>query len=143
MITEDYVSFDTAKLLKEKGFDEKCRYVYNTEGKKIASEHFMEGESFVDKIDIESVARYDGWNTYLLGDYAYLCPTLQMAMKWLREVHKIAINIEWGEVFEENYQWWCIILNQNSGEILRESEYCKTYEEAAEEAIKYCLENLI
>ena len=25
MITEDYVSFETAKLLKEKGFDEKCR----------------------------------------------------------------------------------------------------------------------
>lgn len=25
MITEDYVSFETAKLLKEKGFDEGCR----------------------------------------------------------------------------------------------------------------------
>ena len=25
MITEDYVSFETAKLLKEKGFDETCR----------------------------------------------------------------------------------------------------------------------
>jgi len=24
MITEDYVSFETAKLLKEKGFDEEC-----------------------------------------------------------------------------------------------------------------------
>ena len=27
-ITEDYVSFETAKLLKEKGFNEKCKYCY-------------------------------------------------------------------------------------------------------------------
>ena len=66
-----------------------------------------------------------------------------MTLKWLREVHKIAINIGWGEVFEENYQWWCIILNQNNGEILRENEYHKTYEEACAQAIRYCLMNLI
>ena len=29
MITEDYVSFETAKLLKEKGFDEPCQYFYD------------------------------------------------------------------------------------------------------------------
>ena len=28
MITEDYVSFETAKLLKEKGFDEPCTYLW-------------------------------------------------------------------------------------------------------------------
>jgi hypothetical protein len=28
MITEDYVSFETAKLLKEKGFNERCNRVY-------------------------------------------------------------------------------------------------------------------
>ena len=32
MITEDYVSFETAKLLKEKGFDEPCVYVYRHDG---------------------------------------------------------------------------------------------------------------
>jgi len=30
MITEDYVSFETAKLLKEKGFDEYCGYYDQT-----------------------------------------------------------------------------------------------------------------
>jgi hypothetical protein len=29
MITEDYVSFETAKLLKEKGFDATCKKYYN------------------------------------------------------------------------------------------------------------------
>ena len=108
MITEDYVSFETAKLLEEKGFD-------------------------IDDCEVH----YDP------TDHTSYDITLQMAMKWLREVHKIVINIGWGEVFEENYQWWCIILNRNSGEILRENEYYKTYEEACEAAIKYCLENLI
>lgn len=34
MITEDYVSFEVAKLLKEKGFDEPLKRFYNSEGKK-------------------------------------------------------------------------------------------------------------
>ncbi len=31
MITEDYVSFETAKLLKEKGFDELCYQKYDSQ----------------------------------------------------------------------------------------------------------------
>ena len=126
MITEDYVSYEIAKLLKAKGFTEgeDCFGFYDKKG----SIHFC--QTFGD------ISDYD-------EDTCIDAPTLQMAMKWLREVHKIAINIGWGEAFEENYQWWCIILNQNSGKILRESEYHKTYEEACEAAIKYCLENLI
>ena len=159
MITEDYVSFETAKLLKEKGFDEKCRYVYNNKGNKIAYERFMEGESFVDKIDIESVARYDGWNTYLLGDYAYLCPTLQMAMKWLREKYDLHIEItsikpygsdgnghdipldgvEYHSNIVQNNKWTDIIKKFKSHSIA-----CYySYEQACEAAIIYCLENLI
>ena len=101
MITEDYVSFETAKLLKEKGFDEKCKYVWKldkandpnaTDGiSKICAERFMEGESSVDNSDIKSVFEYEGW----LEDHheAYLCPTLQMAMKWLRKAYDIHINV--------------------------------------------------
>lgn len=31
MITEDYVSYEVTKLLKEKGFDEECSYRYVAE----------------------------------------------------------------------------------------------------------------
>ena len=133
MTTEDYVSFETAKLLKEKGFYGECLSMYLT-----PKPHFGMGNPNEAKIAPH------GRDSHYYEGYEYQCeaPTLQMAMKWLREAHKIAINIGWGEAFEENYQWWCIILNQNSGEILRESEYSKTYEEAAEAAIRYCLYNL-
>lgn len=39
MITEDYVSFETAKLLKEKGFDESCRAVYEEKVLRINTPH--------------------------------------------------------------------------------------------------------
>ena len=76
----------------------------------------------------------------------YSAPTLQMAMKWLREVYRIDIEVRTHYL---NY------LKPNeiryySGKILKGSEdviqtiYSKdTYEEVCEEAIKYCLENLI
>lgn len=64
-------------------------------------------------------------------------------MKWLREVHHIAINIGWGEIFEEQYQWWSITLNMCNGNILYDGNYCPSYEEAAESALKYCLKNWI
>lgn len=122
MIEEAYVSFETAKLLKEKGFDNISLIMYKENGEVC--------------INPKSVV---SWRL----KYWYPCLTLQMAMKWLREVHNIAINIGWGEIFEDKFQWWCIILNQKDGNILRESEYYSTYEEACEAAIKYCLENLI
>lgn len=142
MITEDYVSFETAKLLKDKGFpqeyDDYHALVYNEED--------YEDEYEVQRFVLETkLVKAGTLSSYPIGvpEPKCYCCTLQMAMKWLREVHNIALNIGWGEILEDKFQWWCIILNQKDGSILRESEYSATYEEAAESAIKYCLENLI
>lgn len=74
-ISEDYVSFETAKLLKEKGFDEICYLGYNKNG--------------------EYVPTSNRTNSQIIQpDFCYICcPTLQMTMKWLREVHNINIDI--------------------------------------------------
>ncbi len=121
MITEDYVSFETAKLLKEKGFNEPCVYVYRHDG----SEDIWDA----DKEDI-----------------AYQKPTLQMAMKWLREVHKLAIYPFLVNLMDIKSAWWYRIV-RNTGLVLidekEEDPIYGTYEQACEEAIKYCLENLI
>ena len=121
MITEDYVSFEIAKLLKEKGFDEPTTKSYYTEG-------FENPMKF--SHDLLPCIRPD----------EFLCPTLQMAMKWLREVHKIQL---WAEPYEyEKGQYnayvrvkWFIHQWQGAG--------YKSNAEACEAAIKYCLENLI
>jgi len=113
MIQEDYVSFEVAKLLKEKEFDEPC-----TELNKLC---LRDGKKPVLKV------------------------THQKAMKWLREVHGIFIAINNDDLV---FNWQCYdLINRGSTldpKILSES-YAgyKTYEQAVEAALKYCLENLI
>ena len=126
MITEDYVSFETAKLLKEKGF-------------LLPSTNFRDWVCcmYDENGDIQ-------WGCYHTNWYARV--TLQMAMKWLRETYWVDIEVRTHYL---NY------LKPNeiryyAGKILKGSEdiihtiYSKdTYEEVCEAAIKYCLENLI
>ena len=147
MIQEDYTSFKTSILLKEKGFNERCRYVYMPDGTRVAAQIFMEGESSVDNDDIESVARYNDWIPYTQGEYAYLCPTQQVAMKWLREKHNICIivdicfndarNREPGFVFEI----WTLTTPYDCLDV--PTDAFNTYEEAAEEAIRFCLIDIL
>ena len=131
MVEEAYVSFAISKLLKEKGFNEKLLTFYITdEAKKEGCFQLM---AFTDdKID----------NNH--SDYCYLAPTLQMAMKWLREVHKIYIDISptYSEVEKTIHFIWQIFDSNYDGVGDCEIFYGK-YETACEAAIKYCLENLI
>ena len=68
MIQEQYVSFETAKLLKEKGFDEPSRLYWRN----YSDFCFEHTKYFVTAKDV-----------YLLR------PTQQMAMRWLREVYNL------------------------------------------------------
>ena len=81
MLTEDYVSFEIAKLLKEKGFDnEYTNAFYDKSG----SLYF---------IDILS-----DFSEHPDNDSDIAASTLYVAMKWLREEHNIAINIGWPDI---------------------------------------------
>ena len=152
MITEDYVSFEVAELLKEKGFDEKCSCVWiinkannpeDTDGVyKVASPYFMEGESYVSNEDIDRVLKY--FDEYYYKD-AFLCPTLSVVMKWLREIHNIHIDINTNWAFKDDLIVVGYMFNTHStiNSWYQDLVNYPTYEEACEEAIKYCLENLI
>lgn len=130
MIKEDYVSFEVAKLLKEKGFDGDINAYYHIwdNGNKVCS--------------AQEFSCSEAPHLYILA------PTHQMAMKWLREKHKILITIipqEIGlgvdklcygiyKITEDLYQPLC---NGKTDSLVN------SYEEAVEAAIKYCLEHLI
>jgi hypothetical protein len=125
MITEDYVSFETAKLLKEKGFDRYPLFpCYQEDNGK-----FIDTPTTLDTIN-----------------YCFIpASTLQMAMKWLREVHDIQVEIciVGAEPWENPTKWLYGWRVQNTVVIDRHKADYKLYEEACEAAIKYCLENLI
>ena len=144
MITEDYVSFETAKLLKEKGFDEMCQKVYMNNGQLLWAQIFIEGESFVDNKYIEVVANYNDWITYTQGEYAYLCPTLQMAMKWLRKEKGIAVVPILSSVLDnEKFLWDVEIIVAKTNETYHQGWIYESPGQACETGIKYCLEHLI
>ena len=127
MTQEDYVSYEVAKLLKEKGFDEPCQKCYYISTKSIEDVH-------------------NGRNT-ILSSFFISCPTLQMACKWLREVHKIHISIypfnRELPITDEFYYTCDITTSKISSKEGHLRGVWKTYEQAVEAALKYCLENLI
>ena len=76
MITEEYVSFETAKLLKEKGYWNIATMLYKENG---------------DIVNYNVPLNNKGFSS-TLGVF-YEAPTLQMTMKWLREVYNIIIDV--------------------------------------------------
>lgn len=132
MIKEAYVSFEVAKLLKEKGFDISCHQKYDDEG-------YL---SFNDVGYINSEKPCD--------DFYALAPTQQMAMAWLREEHNKYCDIG----YDIDLNWFFQIIELK--ELKEHFDYSElkyyyaensinfnTYEEAVEAALKYVLENLI
>lgn len=123
MLTEDYVSFETAKLLKEKGFDEPSRFWYDNNG--VISQKYI-----------------DATDKPLGKDAHYHCVTISFAMKWLRENYNIHIEPRYFPM--PNIYRYVIIRSPLTIEnIGSHPQYFNSYEEACEEAIKYCLEILI
>lgn len=131
MITEDYVSFEIAKLLKEKGFDEFCYYYY------------MENGSL----------KLTNWNK----EHNFCpCPTLQTTLKWLREKHNLYIVAQpnpsnplfWINIYKLKNDEWVPVESPDTSMVHTpvETIFDKNFvtpEEACEAAIRYCLENLI
>lgn len=124
-ITEDYVSYEIAVLLKEKGFDEKCIGFYT------CTDHFFMEASYRDSWTYE---RHGSINA----------PTLQMTLKWLREVHQLFVNLDLGIANGDKGVLWSIVrYNNNDIEFLSDYTFEDSYEQAIEAALDYVLKNLI
>ena len=136
MITEDYVSYEVAKLLKQKGFDEELEKLIRPDGKRFfLDQHSVSREKHC-TIKNSDINRYDD---------CVSCPTHQMAMKWLREIHHIHIMISIG--FDEGRMFYHANFAQFEKDRITygnpiETDF-STCEEAVEAALKYSLENLI
>jgi len=127
-ITEDYVSFETARLLKKAGFNVPVRTFYNP---KYRGEKVSDGTALINyNADPE--------------DGSVLCsaPTLQMACKWLREIHDWHISI----LVKKNYGQICyftVVENITTNKEIYTNTNIANCQQATEAAIKYCLTNLI
>lgn len=115
-IQEAYVSYYIAKLLKEKGFNNKCLYVYDINGK---------FKPFEDEVSNDE--EFDCW-----------APTQQMAMAYLR---LLGVYIMIDRSFSVNNSWHYVI--DFSNEIHQQtSEPNRSYEMAVEDALQDSLQNI-
>lgn len=119
-MTDDYVSLEMARLLKEAGFDWKCEWFF--------TEKELLGHSSISENHNE-IHEYGGCSR----------PTLSLAAKWLRKKNNIYV-----EVIRKFTCWKFSLINLNPVCIIKlTAGSFNTYEEALEEGLKEALEFLI
>ena len=137
MIEESYVSFDTAKLLKEAGFDLSCRGVYVTD-----RTGYYEFREYDNKQTTDDLC----WNTEDGFQYEYLAPTQALAARWLREVYGLHVMISpyydcsvdaEGEIVDKQMHWGYMILYAATGNLAEDNdERFDNYEQALEAGLQ-------
>ena len=126
---EDFVTFEIAKKLKEKGFSQRSFGEYDMQGA-----CYIEDGRFYKNGCITEVAR------------AYTAPTIYQVLKWLREEKDIDLVISpvffYDDVLGKMREYGCKVFTPS----LNKPEHCgyhEEWEQAALAGIEYVLDNLI
>ena len=135
MAKEDYVDFETTKLLEEKGFDWPESPFYSEQDRdewRQNNSYTIPNEKYNPEIPFDS--------EILIKIAPHV--SLQTAMKWLRKVHNIAIDIIY---IERECSWYAYVKPMTPKPYKGDYYWCKSvkYEKVCETAIKYYLKNLI
>ena len=118
---EELITFETAKLAKEKGFKPKSSNTIS-----------------VSKLILNKTLIFEKNNEIFI--YLYLCEL----QKWLREVHSISVEVSsdwWSEGKNNQFEVNIYVLGniENSGETVCTLPIFKTYEEALEIGLQEAL----
>lgn len=121
MIEESYVRFDTAKMLKEAGFDVPCNSQYMQNG-----------------------FRWDGGssNKVNFNEYetVFSCPTQALAARWLREKHRTVVDVTFIPPSVDGDEWQYFIGEMDDmvweGDFESSDRKYSTYEEAFEAGLQ-------
>ena len=114
---ENYIDFETAKLLKEKGFTEPVRLWYDDKGDIV--------EKYIEPTEHEH------------KEHLYACPTRAQVSDWLQEKHDLYI-----EIHRFNKGWFYMIIDMLDDKTLF-TEDCESFGECENDGLKYSLENLV
>ena len=128
MIEEQFVSFETARMLKEAGFDVECDWFYINDG----------------SVDTGIVVRSTSTRDHNMGTGFLSRPTQALAERWLREVHRIVVDTTFIPPLFDGVNWQYFIGNMDDmvweGDFEPSERKYATYEAAFEaglqEAIK-------
>ena len=131
---EDFVTFEIALKLKEKGFDIPCEMYY-----------YVHDDIEDSIMSLESTG---GWCDFYNSKNRYGCaaPTIYQTLKWLREEKNIHLIVEiadsgWYYTIYPNVRWEDGKLK--SDKYIMSFKNKNSYEEAVLAGIEYILDNLI
>lgn len=136
VLKERYVDYDIAKLLKKKGFDEACRAYWD--------EYWDISNNKPKIVEITEVAPIKNISSPCF--FGPSAPTLQMATEWLRRRYKLHVDVGYDDL-----EWfWNIItisedvpLEDRPKQIKCGNAGYKSFDDACEDGLSYCLTELI
>jgi hypothetical protein len=122
---EQLVTFKTAKLAKEKGFDIPCENFYT---------EYLD-DDVTDLFNYEE-QRGSGFAELYRNDkeFKYSAPTQSLLQKWLREIHNLIISVNYNHSIKK----YCATFDETYYYEFPYDWY-NTYEEALEEGLKEAL----
>lgn len=132
---EQLISFETAKLAKEKGFDVDTIEYYTPKGYQTESEGYR-----TERLERTNWNNGKGSYPTLSKDVECSAPTQSLLQKWLRESHKIYVEPRFNsedfaqEGLKAKVQWYCWVFKPMNYESENETSY-NTYEEALEKGL--------
>lgn len=139
---EDFVPFELAKTLKEKGFTEKCyAYYFPKGGRRIYNHNQLRG-GIVD----DCLYSHNSLPTECFGNELVDAPTISQVLKWLRNEKIVHLIVEIAD------SGWCYTLYPNvrwengklkSDKYIMSFKNKDSYEQAALAGIEYVIDNLI
>ena len=152
------ISFETAKLAKEKGFDILTHSYYFEDSE--FKEHSLKGTNgyYGDEYEFNLSEFNENWNdkwlTKKTGDRCFGCskqqdyletfsaPTQSLLAKWLREVHNIEVTMWNHHAYEFKGNYFYVLNYDHIGSLdseLKPKNLFKTYEEALEVGLQEAL----
>jgi hypothetical protein len=134
---EDFVTFEIAVKLKEKGFKTLCFAYYTNTNDLYFNYSHKAGAKYSDCYLSHNLMPKDS----VSGKF-FDAPTISQALKWLREEKNIHISIMLF-MFQEGWCFEIIQIGKNLKLITTQRNSCNTYEEAALAGIQYVIDNLI
>lgn len=160
---ETRITFETAKLAKEKKFNIEVTHCYGENHRECGEYELLEYNSLCTGNSDELINRITGYNDYCwlptidyntqgyYRDYYYSAPTQSLLQKWLRDIHKIEVLVYCnasGWMWELNKSFYKndisggthISWSNYSG--INESGEWDTFEEALEDGIVNALKTL-
>jgi len=140
---DEIVSFETAMLLKEKGFNEPCSYYYEDDDLYKLGYYHGDGTGFV-----RNNSPIDG--RFLCEKMQCTAPTQSLAQKWLRETRNITFNanphsndgkiiyvVTIKVISSNKYIDFNVMMDTSN-----KATMFDTYEDAIEAGLKYCLKSI-